>query len=54
MERGLEEASVTGKNKCQVKLVDTEKGFGSHFKSGLDFFFSLIRLRGEALPTHLY
>lgn len=26
MERGLEEASVRGKNGCQVKLVDTEKG----------------------------
>lgn len=29
MERGLEEASVRGKNKRQVKLVDTEKRFGS-------------------------
>lgn len=42
MERGLEEANVRGKTECQVKLVDTEKGFGSHFRSGLDFliFFS--------------
>ena len=31
MERGLEEASVRGKNDCQEKLVDTEMGFRSHF-----------------------
>lgn len=30
METGLEEASVRGKNGCQVKLVDTEKRFESH------------------------
>lgn len=41
MERWLEEASVRGKNECQVKLVDTEKGFGSHFRSGLHFFYVL-------------
>lgn len=43
-ERGLEEASVRGKNECQVKLVDTEKGLESHFRSGLHFFF-LIKTR---------
>lgn len=34
MGRGLEEVSVTGKTDSQVKLVDTEKGFNSHFRSG--------------------
>lgn len=38
MERGLEEASVRGKNDCQEKLVDTEMGFRSHFGSGQDFY----------------
>ena len=41
MERGLEEASVRGKNDCQEKLVDTEMGFRSHFGSGQDFYKNL-------------
>lgn len=49
MERGLEEASVRGKNERQVKLVDTEKGFGSRFRS---FFF--YKLKSEALSTFCY
>lgn len=44
MERGLEEASVRGKNECQVKLVDTEKGLGSHFRSGLDFIVFIFQI----------